>query len=90
MSYLVLTLSIVGTIRERKPGVWEVRSFTGSSASGVPAQVSRTARGTKKDALRVAAELPVAPEARAAGRSVSDVLDAWAQKHGDLGACFAS
>jgi integrase len=71
----------VATIRERKPGVWEVGAFTRSSPTAVPTQMSRTVRGTKKDALRVSAELTVAPATRAAGRSVSDVLDAWVQKH---------
>ena len=70
----------MATIRDRKPGVWEVRAFTGNSPLGVPTQVSRTVRGTKKDALRVAAELTVAPAGRAAGRSVSDVLEAWVRK----------
>ena len=64
-----------------KPGVWEVRAFTGRSPHGSPTQVSRTVRGTKKEALRVAAELTVAPAGRAAGRSVSDVLEAWARTH---------
>lgn len=61
--------------------MWEVRAFTGASASGAPTQVSRTVHGTKKDALRVAAELTVAPAERAAGRTVADVLDAWVKKH---------
>lgn len=71
----------MATIRERKPGVWEVRAFTGRGADGSPTQVSRTVRGTKKEALRVAAELTVAPSGRAAGRSVADVLEAWVRKH---------
>ncbi len=58
-----------------------MRAFTGRSGSGAPTQVSRTVHGTKKDALRVAAELTVAPSGRAAGRSVSDVLEAWVRKH---------
>ena len=74
-------LPVMATIRERRPGVWEVRAFTGRSGSGVPTQVSRTVHGTKKDALRVAAELTVAPSGRAAGRSVSDVLEAWVRRH---------
>ena len=61
--------------------MWEIRAFTGRGADGSPTQVSRTVRGTKNDALRVAAELTVTPAGRAAGRSVSDVLDAWVQKH---------
>lgn len=71
----------MATIRERKPGVWEIRAFTGRGADGSPTQVSRTVRGTKKDALRVAAELTVAPAGRAAGGSVADVLEAWVRKH---------
>jgi integrase len=67
----------MATIRERKPGVWEVRAFSGRDANGKPTQVSRTVHGTKKDALRAAAELTVAPVGRSAGRTVADVLDAW-------------
>ena len=67
----------MGTIRERKPGVWEVRAFSGRDANGKPTQVSRRVHGMKKDALRVAAELTVAPVGRASGRTVADVLDAW-------------
>jgi len=39
--------------------VWEVRAFTGRDAQGRPTQVSRTVRGAKRDANRVAAELTV-------------------------------
>ena len=71
----------MATVRERKPGIWEVRAFTGRDASGKPTQVSRTVRGTKKDALFVAAELTVAPASKASGRTVSEMLDAWVAKH---------
>ena len=71
----------MATVRERKPGIWEVRAFTGRDASGKPTQVSRTVRGTKKDALLVAAELTVAPASKASGRTVSEMLDAWVAKH---------
>ena len=67
----------MATIRERKPGVWEVRAFSGRDANGKPTQMSRTVHGTKKDALRASAELTVAPVGRASGRTVADVLDAW-------------
>jgi integrase len=68
----------VATIREKKPGVWEVRVFTGNDARGRPTQLSRTVRGTKRDAQRMAARLEVGPgSASPAGRNVSDVLDAW-------------
>ena len=67
----------MATLREKRPGVWEVRVFTGSNARGRPTQLSRTIRGGKRDALKLAAELEVGPgRASPAGRSVSDVLDA--------------
>jgi integrase len=67
----------VATIRERQPGVWEVRAFTGRDQKGRPTQVSRTVRGGKKDAQRVAAELTVRPRSHAARRTVADLLKAW-------------
>jgi integrase len=67
----------VATIRQRRPGVWEVRVFTGRDESGKPTQVSRTVRGGKRDAQRVAAELTTKPAPKIAGRTVGDVLDAW-------------
>lgn len=51
--------------------------FVGNDDSGRPKQVSRTVRGTKRDALRAAAELTVAPPAPSDGRTVADALDAW-------------
>ena len=41
----------VATIRERHPGVWEVRVFTGRGTDGKPTQTSRTVRGGKHDAM---------------------------------------
>ena len=67
----------MATIRERKPGVWEVRAFTGNDARGRPTQVSRTVRGTKKDAQRVAAQLTLRPTRNAGGRRVAQLLDEW-------------
>lgn len=67
----------MATIRERRPGVWEVRGFTGRDDRGRPTQVSRTVHGGKKDAQRVAAELTLRPSSQAAGRSVADLLDLW-------------
>jgi hypothetical protein len=40
----------VPTIRQRKRRVWEVRVFTGRDDAGRPTQVSRTLKGTKRDA----------------------------------------
>jgi integrase len=66
----------MATIRERRPGVWEVRAFSGNDASGKPTQTSRTVRGTKKDARRVAAELTLKPM-NSGGRTITDLLRAW-------------
>lgn len=73
----------MATIRERRPGVWEIRAFTGRDEHGRPTQVSRTVRGTKKDAQRVAAELTVRPVPRAAGRTVADALRQWTETNED-------
>lgn len=67
----------MASIRERQPGVWEVRAFTGLDAHGRPTQVSRTVHGTKKEAKRVAAEMTVQPSRNAGGRKVGHVLDEW-------------
>ena len=67
----------MATVRERKPGVWEIRVFTGRDASGRPTQISKTVRGTKREAQRVAATLESRPPSNAAGRTVTDVLAAW-------------
>jgi integrase len=67
----------VATLRQRRPGVWEIRVFTGRNAAGRPTQISRTVRGTKREAQRVAASLESKPPSNAAGRTVTDVLTAW-------------
>ena len=69
----------MATIRERKPGVWEVRAFAGRDTSGRPVQTSRTVRGTKRDALRLAASFDSRPATHAAGRTVADILNAWVE-----------
>ena len=71
----------MATLRERKPGVWEVRVFVGNDERGRPKQVSRTVRGTKRDAQRAAAELTMAPPAASDGRTVADALEAWIETH---------
>src|SRR4249919_2423767 len=71
----------MATLREKRPGVWEVRVFTGNDSRGRPTQLSRTVHGGKRDAQRVAAELEVGPgRASPGGRSVGDVLDAWVEQ----------
>jgi len=67
----------VASIRERKPGVWEVRVFVGEDEKGRPKQVSRTVRGTKRTAQKFAAELTVTPPPPSEGHTVADALDAW-------------
>jgi integrase len=67
----------VATIRERRPGVWEVRVFVGEDVRGRPKQVSRTVRGTKRAAQKLAAELTVVPPPPSDGHRVADSLDAW-------------
>jgi hypothetical protein len=73
----------MATVRARKPGVWEVRVFTGRDDRGRPTQVSRTVRGTMKDAQRIAAELAGRPVAQAGRRRVADALDAWVEKQSE-------
>ena len=74
----------MATVREKRPGVWEVRVFTGTNARGRPTQVSRTVHGSKRDAKRAAAELEVGPgRSLSAGRAVHDVLDAWVEQNLD-------
>lgn len=68
----------MATIRERKPGVWEIRAFVGRDAKGRPRQVSRTVHGGKKDAQRVAAEMTVRPATSSAARTLEDLLWEWA------------
>ena len=58
----------MATIREKRPGVWEVRVFTGADARGRPTQMSRTVRGGKRDAQKLAAQL----EASVGGASRPD------------------
>jgi integrase len=74
----------MATLRERQPGVWEIRVFAGTDARGRPTQLSKTIHGGKLVAHRVAAELEAGPgRAAPAGRLVSDVLDAWVQQNLD-------
>ena len=69
----------MATIREKRAGVWEVRVFVGYDGAGRPKQASRTVRGTKRDAQRVAAELTVKPPKRESGHTVAEVLDLWVE-----------
>ena len=65
----------VANIREKRPGLWEVRVFAGRDAAGKPVQVSKSVRGSKKDAQRLAAQLTLRPARGAGRRTVSELLD---------------
>jgi integrase len=67
----------MATIRERRPGVWEVRVFSGRDPAGKPTQVSQTVRGTKRDAQRKAARLESGPHSTAGGQTIADLLAVW-------------
>jgi len=74
----------MATIREKRPGVWEVRVFTGADARGRPTQMSRAVRGGKRDAQKLAAQLEAsAGDAKPDGRLVADVLDEWVKRNVD-------
>jgi integrase len=66
----------MATIRQRRPGVWEVRVFSGNDARGRPTQISRTVHGSRRAAERAAAQLELRP-AMSAARTVAEVLDLW-------------
>jgi integrase len=67
----------MATIRQRKRGVWEVRVFVGRDEHEKPVQVSRTVRGGKRDAERVARELEAKPSRQAGRNTIGDLLVAW-------------
>ncbi len=54
-----------------------MRAFVGRDGSGKPIQVSRTVRGGKKDARRVAAELTEKPSGLPGRQTVAELLSAW-------------
>lgn len=57
-----------------------MRAFAGRDLNGRPVQVSRTVRGSKKDAQRLAAELTLRrPTAAVARVTVAEMLDLWAE-----------
>jgi integrase len=67
----------MATIRQRAKGVWEVRVFVGRDDDGKPVQMSRTVRGGKKDAERVASQLQLTPARNAGRTTVAELLDVW-------------
>jgi len=55
-------------MRERRPGVWELRAFLGRGADGRPRQVSKTFHGGKREARKALAALEVEANAGKHGR----------------------
>ena len=83
--YPVTTNAAVrGTMNERRPGVWTLRVFIGRDACGRPVQVSRTCRGSKREAetalAKYVAELSEGkPALEGMGATVGQLLDEWVQ-----------
>jgi translation initiation factor 1 (eIF-1/SUI1) len=69
-----LTPERMVNIREKRPGLWEVRVFTDRDAAGKPVQESKTVRGTTKDAKRLAAQLTLRPASNATRRTVAELI----------------
>jgi len=74
--------AVRGTMNERKPGVWTLRVFIGRNAGGSPVQVSRTCRGSKREAetalAKYVAELSEGkPAPEGMGVTVGFLLDEW-------------
>ncbi len=70
----------MATIREKRPGYWEVRVFTGYDDAGRPVQVSRSIRGGKRDAERLAAQLSSRPAPRSGNLTVAALLDEYIEQ----------
>jgi hypothetical protein len=74
-----LTPERMVNIREKRPGLWEVRVFTDRDAAGKPVQESKTVRGTTKDAKRLAAQLTLRPASNATRRTVAELIGDYGQ-----------
>ena len=69
-------LDILATIREKRPGVWEVRVYIGADARGRPMQRSKTFHGHRRDAEQWAVEMAYRTP-KSGQRTVADMLDEW-------------
>jgi integrase len=65
----------MASIREKRPGYWEVRIFVGYDDAGKPVQVSKSVKGGRRDAERLAAQLAGRPQARSGSLTVGGLLD---------------
>lgn len=73
-----------GTMTERRPGVWRLRVVAGyDPRTGNPKQVSRTVKGTKREAQRALAKFVTEVDsdqvAVSASMSLADFLDRWVE-----------
>ncbi len=73
----------MATIRERSPGVWEVRAFAGRGDDGRPRQVSRTVRGSRRAAQKMAASLDASAPSPEGSRTVAEALRLWQELNVD-------
>lgn len=65
----------MASIREKRPGYWEVRVFVGYDDEGKPVQASKAIKGGKRDAERLAAQLASRPAPRSGKLTVAELLD---------------
>ena len=73
-------LWLMATIREKRPGVWEVRQYVGRDARGRPRQISQIVRGSRRDAERAASELAVRPRTyEGATTTLGELLHLWVE-----------
>ena len=72
----------MASIREKRPGYWEVRVFVGYDDEGKPVQVSKAIRGGKRDAERLAAQLSSRPAPRSGKLTVAELLDEYLEHKG--------
>lgn len=72
----------MASVREKRPGYWEVRVFVGYDDEGKPVQVSKSIRGGKRDAERLAAQLASRPAPRSGKLTVAELLDEYLEHKG--------
>ena len=71
----------MATIRERSPGVWQVRVVTGRNGTDRPSRMAVTVPGGKREASCEAARLESTPQRGTEGRTVADALSAWLERN---------
>ena len=66
-------------MRERAPGVWQLRASAGFDANGDHRVITRTHRGTKTTAAKTLAELVATTHIPQSTGTVGELLDTWLQ-----------